>query len=144
MNIMKIFYKLNILECLILFGFPLMLKLNITATGYTKIVLLIFTVVVTGVVLCGIYDTYRYLSNCILKTTKLTRDQPFSWAINLSRLIIMGLLLFGMFRIFQMYNTNNVIYWETSVYIVLVCVFNLRVMTRLHYSLSRRKRKYVL
>ena len=141
---LRIFYRLNILECLLVFGFPLMLKLNLTATGHFKTVLLLFTVIATGLIAHGIYRSYTLLSSCVLRNTKLTKDQKFSWRINLGRFIVIGLLVFGMIRMFQMYNTNNVIYWETSVYIILVCVFNLRVMTRIHYSLSRRKRKYVL
>ena len=144
MGMLRIFYRLNILECLLVFGFPLMLKLNLTATGHFKTVLLLFTVIATGLIAHGIYRSYTLLSSCVLRNTKLTKDQKFSWRINLGRFIVIGLLVFGMIRMFQMYNTNNVIYWETSVYIILVCVFNLRVMTRIHYSLSRRKRKYVL
>ena len=144
MGMLRIFYRLNILECLLVFGFPLMLKLNFTATGHFKTVLLLFTVIATGLIAHGIYRSYTLLSSCVLRNTKLTKDQEFSWRINLGRFIVIGLLVFGMIRMFQMYNTNNVIYWETSVYIILVCVFNLRVMTRIHYSLSRRKRKYVL
>ena len=141
---LRIFYKLNILECLLVFGFPLMLKLNITARGYFRTVLLLFTVIATGLIAYEIYRSYTLLSSCVLRNTKLRKDQEFSWKINLGRFIVIGLLVFGMIRMFQMYTTNSVIYWETSVYIILVCVFNLRVMTRIHYSLSRRKRKYVL
>lgn len=144
MGMIKIFYKLNILECLMIFGFPLILSISTNLSGYPRIALLVITLVVASLMIHGVIKLYKLLSTCILRNMKLNRDQEFSVKINLIRGIAILVAMFAMYRLFGMYQTGNIVYWETSVYIILICIFNLRVMTRLHYSLSRRKRKYVL